>query len=144
LKLKRLADLSVDEIVEDVHSILLGGILAARAALPLMEEGAVVGILSEATETTPARMTSYVAAKSGLRGFARSLAAELRATRVRSIGISPSMVETELIRSFPSKLVQLERARRSGRLLSPDDVAATVVAALKDEDRFPNGTLISL
>lgn len=104
---------------------LLGSIRMTRLALPALEragDGAVVFLSSALALTAAPGLASYAATKAGVHSFARSLRAELGG-QVKVFDVLPPFVDTELASGF------------AGPKLSPDTVAAAIVAGLR-RDRF--------
>lgn len=147
LKLKPLDRMTEAEIDEDIDVGLRGAIRFCAAALPLMKtnrSGVIIFLLSESANRTSPRMSVYSAAKAALAAFTRNLASEVSNWNIRIVGISPSFVETALIRAFPAKLLELERQKASGnRLLQPRDIAALIADAAQNPARYPNGSIVT-
>jgi 3-oxoacyl-[acyl-carrier protein] reductase len=146
LKLKPFDQMSDAEIDDDLETGIRGAMRCCSTTLPSMKKqrsGVILLLLSEVAERPPARMSTYAAAKAGLTAFAQSLAAEVQNWNIRVIGISPSFVETPLIRQFPSKMIEIEKDR-NGRLLQPEDVAGLVSRIIADRSFYPNGMIVPL
>lgn len=145
LKLKNLEELSAEEFEEDHRVIARGGFHLLKSVIPLMKkqkEGVVIHLLTSAVKETPARMSSYVAAKSALLGLTQSLAAETGRFNIRVIGLSPSFVETDLLKAFPPKLLEMEKQKcPQGRLASPEEIARLAFGMIEDAVTYPNGSL---
>jgi len=110
--------------------------LMTREVLPGMRErrrGAVVNIVSLAGRNGFVGGTAYTASKHAALGFSRSLMLEVRKDNIRVIAICPGTVDTPLIRGQTMLTPNLERS------LQPEDVAETVLAAL----RLPERALVS-
>lgn len=134
--LKPFADLSLAEWDATMATNLRSLFLVTREVLPGMRQrkrGAVVNIASLAGKNGFAGGSAYAASKHATLGFSRSLMLEVRADHIRVIAICPGTVNTPLIR----KQTMLDPDL--GRVLDPDDVAQTVVAALA----LPQRALVS-
>lgn len=135
LRLKPLETEDPVDMRRDMDILYWGAVHAMRKAVPVMKaqrSGLIVGLLSSVTADAPPRMASYTAAKSALLGYLRCASAELKAYGVRALGISPYFVETELIKVFPSKLLELERQKQpDGRFLTAEDIAALVASVVR-------------
>ena len=129
------AQMAVEDYRDTVQSALLGAMNTAHAVLgPLGADGGgtLVFIGSVAARVPVPWLAAYAAAKHGVRGFARSLAGELRALElpVRVALVNPGPIDTPF----------WERVRTPDRRLPPklagvysaDDVAAEVERALLD------------
>lgn len=146
LKLKLFEQLSEEQIREDIDVILTGSALAYKYLIPILKERPdplIITILSAAIQgVPPARMTSYTAAKYGLRGLTKSLATELT-NSIRFVDIAPSIIETDLIKAFPSKLLELEQSKCPGqRFIQPEDIAVLIQKVIEDKQTYPTGSYI--
>ncbi|MCZ6915606.1 MAG: SDR family NAD(P)-dependent oxidoreductase [Gemmatimonadetes bacterium] len=122
-----LLELSTSQIDEMLDVNVRGLMLVTRAFLPTMiaaEHGDIVNIVSLAGKNGFAGGTAYAASKHAVLGFSKSLMLEVRAANIRVITVCPGSVETPF---FDKAGVELSNA---DRVLQPEDVAETVVAAL--------------
>ena len=106
--------------------------LVTREVLPRMRQqrhGAIVNIASLAGRNGFAGGTAYTASKHAVLGFSRSLMLEVRKENIRVITICPGSVDTGLIRNQSMLKPNLDQ------ILHPEDVAETVLAALKLPER---------
>ena len=106
--------------------------LVTREVLPHMRQqrhGAIVNIASLAGRNGFAGGTAYTASKHAVLGFSRSLMLEVRKENIRVITICPGSVDTGLIRNQSMLKPNLDQ------ILHPEDVAETVLAALKLPER---------
>lgn len=106
--------------------------LVTREVLPGMRErkrGSVVIIASLAGRNGFVGGTAYAASKHAALGFARALMLEARKDNVRVITICPGSVDTPFFQH------QSMLAPNLDRILQPEDVAATVLAALALPER---------
>jgi len=105
--------------------------LCTQRALKMMEpqkSGAIVNVASLAGRNAFVGGAGYAATKWALIGFSRSLMLEVRAHNIRVITICPGSVDTSFSQSPKEPL-------RSATILHSEDIADTVVAALKLPDR---------
>lgn len=149
LKLKLFDALSREDIEDDIQTILMGGIHVLKHTLPVMKKrksGVVVTLLSAVvSRIPPSRMSSYVSAKFGVMGLIQSLTAELASSNIRFVLLSPSYVETPLLQSFPSKLLEIERAKRPRQqFLQPEDIAQATYDIVRNESKYPSGSHLQL
>lgn len=149
LKLKPFDHLTTEEFYSDIQVILHGSINIYKCVVPIMKKnksGLIINLLTTAiVDSPPTRMSSYITAKYGLLGLTRSLAVELAKFNVKVVGISPSFVETELVRAFPAKLLEIECEKQPDkRLLQPEDIAKVAWNVVHDNHKYPNGGNITI
>ena len=121
---------------------LTGAFLTTQAALPSLRRagnGRIINIASTAGLTGYAYVTAYCAAKHGLVGLTRALAIELAKTDVTVNAVCPGFTDTPLLegavetitaktgRSAEEARAGLARTNPQGRLVTPEQVADTVV-----------------
>lgn len=149
LKLKTIENLSGQEFKEDIDTILIGGININKAVIPIMKtnsSGTIINILSALVlGSVSTRMSSYISAKYGLAGFTKCLALELLPFNISVFGISPSFVETNLIKAFPEKFIEMERnERKSGEFIHPVEVAKVILDIVQNPVKFKTGENIEI
>jgi 3-oxoacyl-[acyl-carrier protein] reductase len=106
--------------------------VVTRAVLPSMRqkrEGAIVNVASLAGRNGFVGGTAYAASKHAVLGFSRSLMLEVRKDNVRVITICPGSVDTGMLQDQP--LLRSDPRR----ILRPEDVADTILHALRLPDR---------
>ena len=110
--------------------------LVTRAVLPGMRaqgRGDIVNVASLAGRNGFVGGTAYTASKHAVLGFSRSLMLETRKENIRVIAICPGSVATSMLADQP--MMKADPAR----IMQPDDVAGTVLAALQ----LPGRALVS-
>jgi NADP-dependent 3-hydroxy acid dehydrogenase YdfG len=130
--LKRFEELTLEDWDTTMATNLRSLYLVTREVLPAMQtrkHGAIVNIASLAGRNGFVGGTAYSASKHAVLGFAKSLMLEVRKDNVRVITICPGSVDTPLIRT------QGMLSPNVDRILKPEDVAETVLAALSLPER---------
>jgi NAD(P)-dependent dehydrogenase (short-subunit alcohol dehydrogenase family) len=140
---------------------LTGAFLSVQAVLPdLLRREAVatriVFIASMAGLKGYPYVAAYCAAKHGVVGLARALAAELPVRDITVNAVCPGFTETPLLeralttiadktgRSRDSARGDLARSNPQGRLIQPDEVAETVLWLCSPAARAINGQAIAI
>jgi 3-oxoacyl-[acyl-carrier protein] reductase len=139
-----------DALIDEILRVnVRGAIAAVRAFRPLLERsrceggGVVVNLSSIAAVTAMGSNVAYCASKAALDNLTRSLARAL-APRIRIVSVSPGVVDTEFIRALDPAWREEQVARTPlGRLATPDEVAAAVVAVVRDLT-FTTGAVLAV
>jgi len=125
--LKPIEELTAEDWDTTMATNLRSLYLMTREVLPAMrarKQGAIVNIASLAGRNGFVGGSAYTASKHAVLGFAKSLMLEVRKDNVRVITICPGSVDTSLIRSQGMLSPNIDR------ILQPEDIADTVLAAL--------------
>ena len=122
-----------------VLDVCLGGVLnAARAGIPALlrrpapRSGRFIAIASAAATRGLPMLAAYCAAKAGVAGLVRALAAELRGSGVTANAVAPGSTDTPIL-AQSARLYGLPEAAAFAaqqpieRLLAPAEVAAMIV-----------------
>ncbi len=136
---------------------LTGAFYLTRAALPAMlaqHNGAVITISSLLGKVGAAYVAPYAAAKHGLIGLMRSLAAEYPRSGVTFNCVCPAYVDTPMTAESVERIVSKtartpEEVMRvmltpQGRLVAPEEVAAVCLLLASREGRGINGQAINV
>ena len=129
---------------------LSGPFRMTRACLPGMIEkrwGRIIHIGSTAARTAVADHPAYCASKSGLLGLSRAVALKGAPHGVTSVVLSPTWVETEMLRSSfhrratatgsttAREITELAANSPQQRLVQPEEIAAIAAFLCRDEAR---------
>jgi NAD(P)-dependent dehydrogenase (short-subunit alcohol dehydrogenase family) len=138
---------------------LTGAFLTVKPALAAMAKrkaGRIVFVASTAGLKGYAYVAPYVAAKHGVIGLMRALAAENAKTGVTVNAVCPSFVETDMLEESVKRIVErtgrsVEDARASlasanpqGRFVQPQEVAAAVLWLCSESAGSITGQAISI
>lgn len=129
-------DRAQEEAVLDVN--LRGALVAARVGVPALlrrpapRQGRFVAVSSVAATRGLPMLAAYCAAKAGVEGLVRALAAELRGTGVTANAVAPGSTRTPIL-DESARLYGLESAEAFSaqqpidRLIDPAEVAAALL-----------------
>ena len=95
-------ELSLEQVRNQLDTLLFGPMNVARAALPVMRKqrsGLLITISSTAGITGQMFCTAYAAAKFGIEGWMESLTPEIAAFGIRTMLVEPGFFRTELLSS---------------------------------------------
>ena len=143
-----------------VMSVNLDGVFnCTSAAIPGMLEqhwGRIINIASTAAHRGYAYVSAYSAAKHGVLGLTRSLALETATKGITVNAVCPGYTDTDIIRdsvalimqktgrSEDDALAEFTRVNPQGRLIQPEEVAATVQWLCSEQARSITGQAISV
>ena len=138
---------SLDDWKNVLDTNLTGPFLMTRACLPEMIEqgwGRIVNIASTAARTAVADHAAYCASKSGLLGLTRAVALEGAPHGVTCTSVSPTWVETDMLRQSAAimgqdkgrttaeEIADLAQSNPQNRLVQPQEIAALVAFLCSD------------
>ena len=101
--------------------------------------GRVINVASVVGPRANAGQANYAAAKAGLIGMTKTIAAEVARRGVTVNAVAPGFIETDMTADLPTEVVQAVPARRPG---TPDEVAAAVRFLASDAAGYVTGTTL--
>jgi 3-oxoacyl-[acyl-carrier protein] reductase len=139
-----------DDLIDEIlRTNVRGAFAAVRALRPLLERseraggGVVVNISSLAAVTGMGSNVAYCASKAALDSVTRSLGRAL-APRTRVVSVVAGAVKKKIIRPLDSGWRHEQLGRTPpGRFASPDEVAAAVLAVVRDLT-FTTGSVLAM
>ncbi|WP_420638067.1 SDR family NAD(P)-dependent oxidoreductase [Candidatus Poriferisocius sp.] len=152
------ADFTQEMIDDTVHGSLTMLMYGAHAALEHMipqASGKIINISAAAGRTAPPGLVVYAAAKSGVIGFTRNLAAEVADLGIHVLGCAPGiMVKPDLLERILNPKSAMDRAARQSvmeslahdvrlkRVSIPEEVANIVAFLASDAASYMCGQTI--
>lgn len=144
LLLRMKEDEWADVITTDLSSIYhlskacLRGMIKARRGR-IVNIASVVGLIGNPGQT------NYAAAKAGMIGFAKSLAREVASRNVTVNTVAPGFIESDMTRALNEAQIEALRGQiPSGRLGTPQDVAAAVAYLCSDAAAYVTGETLNV
>ena len=130
----------------DVLSVHLGGFYSVTklvlARMLRKREGRIVNIVSTSGQSGMAGQVNYSAAKAGLIGATKALAAEVAKRNILVNAVSPGFIATEMTAKLPMErilpLIPL------GRLGTPDEVAGVVSFLCSERATYLTGQVLAV
>lgn len=128
------------------HAVVAGMVARGR--------GRIINIASTSALEGYPYVVDYCAAKHGVLGLTRALAAELRSSGVTANAVCPGFTDTGLLERSVTRIVAttgrteaeardaLSRANPEGRILQPGEVAATVAWLLSEDAEAVTGEAV--
>jgi len=143
------ATLSMEDWDRCIALNLTAPFLCAQAAFPHLERSphaVIANIGSMFGQSGAPQRAAYCAAKHGLTGLTKVLALEWAASGIRSVGVDPGVVDTELLQTnmIRNGLDQTDIDRRVplARVAKPEEVAHAVGFLVSDAAAYVTGTTL--
>jgi len=115
--------------------------MTRRAMRPMIRAryGRIVNVASVVGPRANAGQANYAAAKAGLIGLTKTVAAEVARRGVTVNAVAPGYIETDMTKDLPDSVLEAVPARRAG---TPDEVAAAVRFLASDAAAYVTGTTL--
>ncbi len=150
---KALTDTSLEDWHRVISVNLHSAFYLARAVVPLMKEhgrGSIIAIGGQSNLTGRPNTAAVTAAKTGLLGLVRALAAELGPFGIRANMVIPGFIDTERryadwypeFRQAPPGAPEQLKQIPLGRLGRPEDIADACVFLASDASSYVTGDTI--
>ena len=138
--------ISDDEWQQLIHTNLDSAFYCSRAALrPMMKKryGRIINISSVVGISGNSGQTHYAAAKSGLLGFTFSLAQEYGNRGITANVVAPGFIQSDMTAALsPEQITKIQAGIATGRLGTPEDVAAAAAFLASPQAGYISGQVI--
>ena len=105
--------------------------------------GRIINISSDASKIGNPGQTNYVASKSAIEGFTRSLASEVASRNITANCVSPGFINTNMLDNIDqNKLESMVKNIPCGRIGDPRDVANAVFFLASEESSYITGQVL--
>ena len=127
---------------------LQGTFVCCKLALkPMIGQrwGRMINIVSPSGIMGRQGQANYAAAKGGVASFTKSLAREVAKIGITVNGVSPGVIETDMIRSLPEQtLAELKQTIPMGHFGRPEDVSGAVLFLASEGAYYITGQVVSV
>jgi 3-oxoacyl-[acyl-carrier protein] reductase len=115
--------------------------LTRRAMRPMIKAryGRVINVASVVGPRANAGQANYAAAKAGLIGMTKTVAAEVARRGVTVNAVAPGFIATEMTEDLPESVLDAVPAKRAG---TPEEVAAAVRFLASDAAGYVTGSTL--
>ena len=140
--------MKLDDWEAVLRTNLTGAHLCAQQAMSVMlraRYGRIINVTSVVAETGNPGQANYVAAKAGLIGLTRSLAAEIASRTVTVNAVAPGFIVSPMTEPLPQKVKDDMLARIPlGRMGTDAEVAAAIVFLASEEAGYITGAVLDV
>ncbi len=150
INLKPFNRLSQQDFLDDLHQNVLGAVAVIQKLLPNLKKADGSSIVLFSTVAVKLGMpfhASIAAAKGAVEGLAKSLAAELAASKIRVNVIAPSLTDTALasqLLSSPEKREAAAKRHPLQRTGTANEMAKMVAFLLNEDNNWITGQIIGV
>jgi 3-oxoacyl-[acyl-carrier protein] reductase len=115
--------------------------MTRRAMRPMLKArfGRVINVASVVGPRANAGQANYAAAKAGLIGMTKTVAAEVAKRGVTVNAVAPGFIATEMTEDLPDSILDVVPAKRVG---TPEEVAAAVRFLASDDAGYVTGSTL--
>jgi 3-oxoacyl-[acyl-carrier protein] reductase len=115
--------------------------LTRRAMRPMIRAryGRIVNVASVVGPRANAGQANYAAAKAGLIGMTKTVAAEVARRGVTVNAVAPGFIDTDMTKDLPESVLEAVPARRAG---TPEEVGAAVRFLASEDAGYVTGTTL--
>ncbi len=132
-----------DDVINTNLSAIFRVTKACLKGMTKARWGRIISISSVVGSMGNPGQANYAAAKAGLEGFSRALAAEIASRNITVNAIAPGFIETDMTQALPEAQRELLLKQvPAGRLGQPEDIASTVAFLASDAASYITGTTL--
>ena len=150
ITLKPFSRITTEDFLNDYQLNVIGAVkIIQRSLKQLRSSGSssIVLISSVAAQTGMGFHSSIAAAKAGVEGLTKSLAAEFSTFKIRVNAVSPSLTETRLSASLlntDDKKTASAKRHPLGKYGQPEDIASAITFLLSEQSNWMTGQVINI
>lgn len=132
-----------DDVINTNLSAIFRVTKACLKGMTKARWGRIINISSVVGSMGNPGQANYAAAKAGLEGFGRALAAEIASRNITVNSIAPGFIETDMTQALPEAQRELLLKQvPAGRLGQPEDIASAVAFLASDAASYITGTTL--